>query len=523
MMHFVPLGRKYCLRFNRFINRTVLLLVCLGVGFSVTNLAHAQTNTISVDGGGSLSFMTNTNQEYCFGAHGLELTYQTTSYSLSAYTDVNGVTTQFSHPILGNATLSPSITGCPKTTNFNRTFTPSSYVTVNFTGDGGGSAYATAITQSVIDPAYKVVSILYATPGNFSSDQFTNTTTTGSTTTIAQSFTQGTSVSFDLGFLGLAQSGLSFGASTTTGSSNAFQETIANASMISNASNSSGPNTVSHSQDLILIWLNPEVSLIQTGSTNVSYSLGTPSINGSAEPVDVIAVTASAMEDNASHQTSVPLGALQIQPNGLPGLASICSQLNITEYQSNSCTQADQCGCFPSDFAPILSKDPFLNIYPVADADTSFNPINIDVSGTLCTAATSSNDCRYVPVPYAAGSSYQQVKTLQGPTSQGGNRTVNSYTQTDATSSTSTLSGSTTETVSYTTKAGFPLLGTVSNTRTWSWTNSQSQGAINGTTNQIGFSLSSGTVSCYQDVYVYEDTIFHTFVTQQVPGNYTCP
>ena len=78
------------------------------------------------------------------------------------------------------------------------------------------------------------------------------------------------------------------------------------------------------------------------------------------------------------------------------------------------------------------------------------------------------------------------------------------------------------ETASYTSRTGF-LGSSLASTTSWTWTDTESQGAINGTANQIGYTLSSNTPSCAQDILVFEDTVFHTFVTQQAPGNTTCP
>ena len=497
---------------------------CLMVIMGSEMHATAQTS-IAVDGGGTLTFTANTDVEPCTGLKGFQSQYETTSYTNLSYS--NGSTTT---PLTGLlvAAISGSTVGgsCPKSKPTQRAYTVSPFISVNFTGDGTGNASAVATTLSTVDPAYKVVSILYATPGNFSSDSFTNSTTTGTNTTIGSSFTEGVTESFNLTPLGNG-AGFGFGTSTTTGNSSSFTETITDATSTVNSSGGSA-NTINHNQDVVLIWLNPEVSLTQVGS-NVAYSIGLQSLNGATEPPDILPIVASAMEDNASHHTNVALGLLEPQANGTPGLANVCAHLNVAEYQSLSCTMSDQCGCLPSDFAPILAQDPLLRPYPAADTTTADTPISADVSGALCGSATSANsatsadNCRYVPVPSSPGSQFQQITALEGLSTPNGNRIINSFTETDANTTTKTLSGSTSESVSYTVKTGFPLLGSFSTTTTWTWTDNQSVGAINGTANQIGYSLSSNTLNCAQDVLVFEDTIFHTFVTEQAPGNSTCP
>lgn len=385
--------------------------------------------------------------------------------------------------------------------------------------------YQITETATFAVPQYKVASILYATPGTNSSDSYTNTTTAGSTTSIGSSLKEGTSVTFGFNWTG-GGVGITFGTELTTGNNNAFTETFADASSLGNASNSQGLNTISHSQDLFAIWLNPLVTLYTTAANTNTYAVNTtPSsetcIGGSsaAAPVDLVYVTAAAMlgTDGA---TTIPIGALQRQYDGctqqydLPGLASICA--NQSQYVNN-CSEGGQCGCVPGDFTAILSKDPILNL------TTADDPSSVDTSGSsACWTPTSSDSCRYVMVPTTSGGSTQVVETLSGPETQGGSRPTNQFTQTDSTQTVKTLSESTSETVGVTIHGGVAIGPTFSSTETWTWTDTESTGAINGTSNSLGFILSSSTVSCYEDVAVFEDTIFHTFVTQQ-ENNGTCP
>ena len=54
---------------------------------------------------------------------------------------------------------------------------------------------------SVVNPRYKVVSLLYSPPGKKSTNGFSNTTTSGTTTTVSNSFASGKQVIFNEGFL----------------------------------------------------------------------------------------------------------------------------------------------------------------------------------------------------------------------------------------------------------------------------------------------------------------------------------
>jgi hypothetical protein len=79
-----------------------------------------------------------------------------------------------------------------------------------------------------------------------------------------------------------------------------------------------------------------------------------------------------------------------------------------------------------------------------------------------------------------------------------------------------------TESQGFTIKSGLAVGPTLQSTTTWQWQDSESSGSINGQSNQIGYSLSSNTVGCAEDVLAYEDTVFHTFILQQAPGNGSC-
>lgn len=376
-------------------------------------------------------------------------------------------------------------------------------------------------------PAYQVTSIIYSPPGNESSAGYTSSTTDGSSNSIGSNFSNGASTSFSIGttFLGFGSTlNETFGVAQTSGQSNEFTETYTNAKGISLSTSSSGSNTINHDQDYFIIWLNPAISITPTGPDSTNYSIGTQGNGSTSQIVDQVGITAKDMIGSGG-SSSIPIRYLEHQPDGnneldLPGLASICKNLNTAEYNSNSCTLADQCGCKPSDFSAILAQDPLLN-YSATE-----NPLQADVSGvTECSSPNSSEDCRYIPVPISSGETQQMTVSLSGPECNGCDTPVNSYTQSDSTATSLTYSGSISNTVNFTwnVSLGSDVGGpSWSNGNSFTWTKNESSGETNGSANSQSVSLSSSTVGCYENVAVYEDTIFHTFVFQQPSGNNSC-
>jgi hypothetical protein len=408
------------------------------------------------------------------------------------------------------------------------------------TGDFSGPAYVPSgpsalsggvTSGEVLYPKFQVQSIIYAAPGNRSTNGFTNSTTDGTTTSVGSSYQVGNTVTFTAGlsFLGAGSTiSWTYGHSTTAGNSTADTATITQATGVANASGG-GANAIDHKQDLFVIWLNPAVEVIQTGDTTGTFSYGTQA-QGSNDPSpgqpqtqDQVEVFAIAMMDNGQGQTTVPLAILVpqvVDSQHLPGLGNICA--NNQAYQNNTCTMANQCGCVPSDFAPILARDPLLNFGPTD------NPLNADASGAAaCTNPSSTASCRYVPVMVTNGSGTQVTELLAGPQSPGGNIPFNNFTQTDATQTTQTLNGSSSYTVGVSVNRTIglgngPHFG-LNTANSWTWTNSESTGEINGSANSMSVTFGSTTVDCNQNIPIFEDTVFHTFVFQQPAGNQSCP
>jgi hypothetical protein len=372
----------------------------------------------------------------------------------------------------------------------------------------------------ILYPQYKVLSILYTAPGNASSDGYTNTLTDGTTTSVGNSFTAGDTFTFSETF-GIPLIGVgstmswSFGTAVTTGSSSAVSETISEATGVSNSSNSGASNAINHQNDLFIIWLNPAILFQPASSTSATYSEGTQLQSsgdpdpGHPEAVDSVEVYAGTMMANANGVTTVPAAILnaqtvsvagQVGAQILPGLGSICAN---HPYYPNSCTLANQCGCVPNDFAGILATDPLLKF------TNTESPLN---------ANTSSNPDRFVEITGA--------ELLAGPEEAGGNNPVNSFTESDSTQTTETWTYSLAYTTGYSWSLSWIVAGngpSLTSATQFTWTNTDSVGESNGSAHTEAVSLSSHTVGCYEDISIFEDTVFHTFAFQQPTGSTSCP
>jgi hypothetical protein len=201
----------------------------------------------------------------------------------------------------------------PNTGNLVNAFTGPAYIPSGPSALSGGKT-----NGEVVYPKYQIQSIIYDAPGNHSSNGFTNATTDGTTTTVGSSFRSGNTVNFTLsgGFLGSGSTiSWTLGHATTTGNSLASTETITQATGVANASGGSA-NAIDHKQDLFIIWLNPAVQIIQTGTSTGTFTYGTQAQGandpspGQPQEQDQVEVFASSMMDNGSGQTTVPLAIL---------------------------------------------------------------------------------------------------------------------------------------------------------------------------------------------------------------------
>jgi hypothetical protein len=290
-------------------------------------VASAGTYTIPA-GSGTLTYSETTTTYPCVIRQGDNSSYSFSTYSSFSYKSSSGVTTPLSGKLI--AYWGSGAGSCIRailpitfiTPGFGIVFTPTSYT--------GGTA--TFYPAGVLYPKYKILSIIYDAPGNKSCDGYSISTTDGTTTTIGNTFQQGNSTtdSESVGLFGIGGTlSFTYGTSTTTGNSSAFTDTISQGSGVSNCSVA---NTINHNQDLFILWLNPSVTLIQTGGSSLTYGVGSQTQTtgdpnpGQPEATDAVEVTAEAMMPNAQGVTTVPD---KLSPGSLTSARTLYRRRNV--------------------------------------------------------------------------------------------------------------------------------------------------------------------------------------------------
>ena len=459
---------------NQYLLRLPKWLFELTVIGALTSAAFGSSGSVSLNGSGTLTYnVVASGLLQCIpGGHFVSPSYRRWDFSNFVFTDVNGV----SHALSGStAYFQASGSSCP----------PTGGASINLTDDATryfitatpAAGFLSATLNVELYPTYKILSILYDAPGNRSSNGYTDTTTNTLSTSIAQTFSNATTISVSGTFLGNG-GGVSWSGSTSTQDSHQVQFSTSNGA---GASLSSVGNSVDHTQDQFFIWLNPMVVVTPTGTNSANYSMSTPlDSNGQPQPMDIININAADLQN----PSQIPIGVLQPQirnnVSGLPGLASICAN------PVPACTSAP-CGCVPSDFATILAADPLLSI-----SLQTTQPDQIDPD-------------RYI---------FINSQVLEGPQCAGCNPLSVTFTENDSQITSETLTRTSSYTVGMTGSSGFSLFGsglTLTTTRSFGWNNAMSRGSANGTSHTATITLGSNSVGCDETVNLYEDTAYHTF------------
>lgn len=415
------------------------------------------------------------------------------------------------------------------TASANHPFSSSCWISSPSEAIGGCAFRALPLIQPTVRPTAMLLSVLYDPPGIGSSNGYSNSTTYGTTTTISNSFQAGTTTTFSVttGIPGFTSTtGWSWGFGTVSGNSSAFTWSVTQGQGVSNVHGGSS-NAVNHAKsDLFVLWINPEVTLTQqlvrtvnnaitvqyyTPTNGVTYSISTPLQEagqpnpGQPHTQDIVDLSAAELQNPSLIPETILAPHTLVTGETLPGVAAICA--NQT-YYPNSCSADPNhaCGCVASDFQALLNADPVLNF---ARAQ---NPTTVNTSGNT----------RYDLI-YSS-------ELLSGPACSGCNTNPNTFIATDSTQTTST------STSGYSYSQGFSKgysLGSIAvlgfslqytNANTWTWTNTESIGTINGQSHQMQVSLVSPTVGCSEYTGIYEDTVFHTFEIQEnATEDSTCP
>jgi hypothetical protein len=231
----------------------------------------------------------------------------------------------------------------------------------------------------------------------------------------------------------------------------------------------------------MFLWLNPQVTFNSFSNTNTAINFGVNTVGG--QPMDVVNVNVAGLQNPSLIPLSVLLPQTPLPGVTLPGLATICAH----PLPPAQCTQANACGCVPSDFAKIVAADPLIGV------GETVPPSSIDPK-------------RFVLVNF---------QTLEGPQQPGAGPVTNTFTESDSSVQALTETESQTISTSYTTGGGFDIPAIFNlkftDTTAFSWTTTQSQGIQNGTAHTASVTFGSSNVGCFTDVDIYEDTVYHTF------------
>jgi hypothetical protein len=384
------------------------------------------------------------------------------TYSNWNYRDSSGV----NHPFSG--TTQQVIGESAQCTGYE--YPTTSLVATNgaYTLHATGSVGSVTISENIF-PQFHILTLLYDAPGNQSTVGIMDTTFNGVTNSIGSTFSSGTTLTYTIGgtffgFGGSSSSSVSF--TQATGTSNAFTNTITNGQSLTLKS---ARNPIDHTNDTFWIWLNPQVTVTQTGSSTAIYSLAPPS----GQVMDAVRVSVAELQNPATIPATV-LGPITINGVVYPGLSNIC---------------ANPAKCVPADFAAILATDPIISI------TSNTSPAQIDSKRYFALNPPPS------PFPFL------QFGSADGVTLTDQNQTAQTQTETTSYST------------SYSTEVGGglkdgPIDFTLSfrDTDTFTWTQSVGLTNTSGTSHQMSLSLATSTSGCSEGVDIFEDYDYHTFV-----------
>ena len=333
---------------------------------------------------------------------------------------------------------------------------------------------------------FMLISILYAPPGDKSTNSFGTGLSAGTNQTVTDNFSQSTSISNDFSFSGTLPIGPGItvgadtGATTTVNTGNSTSSGITVTTTTTTGTNlASASDLEDHDADVFLLWLNAELVITQTSSNTFGVST---QIAGTSGYMDVMPVT---------------VGQLK---NGIP-------QQNLDDQKI--CPPQQACFTVPglhvltaADKAAILAMDPFLTLQPTAPPPSS----------------------RFL---------YIESVPLENTQDSGG--ITNPFQISDSVVSSTGLGFNTGASTSVTTGASFKFGGigwSTKETNSWTWSVNESTTQTSGTIQTASVTLSSNTPGCCGNgsgdsvrcfVDIYEDTAFRTFAFQPEPETCALP
>lgn len=442
--------------------------------------------------------------------------------------------------------------------------------------DDGTAVAGKDRVDSWFRPSYKVISILYAPPGNKSSESYGDVPTAGTRTAISKNFTFGdsmsyareTSITIPMRGYGNLRNSLNMDDIDT------FTQVLTAGVEALGYDDDPPPslarsNAIDHNRDAFAIWLNPLVMVQSRGDERACYSVGAQSPNAKdvqGTIADIMVVPAYVMEaaqpgiatPNPAGEagvSTVPVTLLTPQVltgeggtrTFMPGLGAICSNNELYRQQLAAdmvdledppeiCTQDNQCGCTPADFSGILETDPLLNynsaVYSARPYPETMTPLQVDSQSTssgpgsgpeVCGMDTvpSSANCRYVVVPRSLANTEETPQPAVPTQVKLTYQQESPIVVNDSTVAAKKLAGTTDEVVPGVTGDG-PLLSDLSTPGNWTWTDLETVGNPSHAVNTMTLTLVTSTRDCHQEVNVYEDTVYHTFAFQVPDENASC-
>ena len=237
---------------------------------SVLLLSSTAFASISVTGGGTLSFVTIPTYGTCIAGKPFYNVIVSKEFTDFSYTDASGNVTNFP----GASAVASDRGLCLDDYPGSVTLT-SSTVTISFVGYMNGVETASlASLTGFLSPKYKIVGIDYTVPGEQSYVQYTGTTMMGTSTSTSSSFSTNVSSSTEIcGGAGIGGNGTSI---CGTYSNSFTQESDTSSSFAVSQSTSytnkwfpiTGP-ALDHGNDVIYVWVNPQVwyTIYLTGSS----------------------------------------------------------------------------------------------------------------------------------------------------------------------------------------------------------------------------------------------------------------